>query len=248
MANKIKFHQCKSCEKTFTHSQTLNNHMKMIHDHEHKCEFCVMTFSESLFLKEHIKSVHKEQNLNSEPLIAKLSMHEDKIVRSVGDLSQIDFKCDLCEDSFVCSQDLKWHMDNIHEDLKAAVKNDEQIHKAEEISSSYLKKSVNNMWTCHTCGKNYTQAHNLKLHIRTVHEEVKQYNQLYLNTFIHPKTNKMMYKCDSCDKSYTQPHTLKNHIKVMHEGVKPFLCNFCDKSFTQSHNLRGHMKKTHHTS
>ena len=104
------------------------------------------------------------------------------------------------------------------------------------------------MWTCHTCGKNYTQAHNLKLHIRTVHEEVKQYNQLYLNTFIHPKTNKMMYKCDSCDKSYTQPHTLKNHIKVKHDGQKPFKCHYCDKSFTQSHNLRGHMKKTHHTS
>ena len=241
MAKKIKFYPCKSCEKSFTHTQTLNNHIKMIHELiEHKCEFCVMTFSESFYLKLHMKSVHKGQNLDRQlNNITKPSIHKGKIVTSIGDLSQIDFKCDLCEDSFVCAQDLKWHIDNIHEDLKTG---NEEVHKGEK---SFNFKNSGNRWKCHTCGKNYTQAHNLKFNIRTVHEEVKQYNQLYENTFIHPKTNKMMYKCDSCDKTYTQPHTLKNHIKVMHEGVKPYKCNFCDKSFTQSHNLRGHMKKIH---
>ena len=89
-----------------------------MHDHEHKCEYCVMTFSESFYLKLHMKSVHKGQNLN-----------QGKIVTSIGDVSQIDFKCDLCEDSFVCAQDLKWHIDNIHEDLKTG---NEEVHNGEK--------------------------------------------------------------------------------------------------------------------
>ena len=170
------------------HSPTLNNHTKMIH--EHKCEFCVMTFAKSFYLKLHMKSVHKGQNLDMQQ---QQPLQSSKIVTSIADLSQIDFKCNECEDSFVCAQDLKWHIDNIHEDLKKTENNEEIIQEGEKSSDDDFKNSEYR-WKCHTCGKNYTQDHKLKFHIRTVHDEIRQYTQLYANTFIHSETNKMMYK------------------------------------------------------
>ena len=45
--------------------------------------------------------------------------------------------------------------------------------------------------------KAYTQDHNLKHHMQSVHEGLR------------------LFKCDSCDKDYTTRQGLKHHVKVI---------------------------------
>ena len=57
-------------------------------------------------------------------------------------------------------------------------------------------------YKCESCGKSFTGAHNLKIHIFTVHEGHKD------------------YKCESCSKSYSQPQHLKKHIQSKDHKAK----------------------------
>ena len=87
----------------------------------------------------------------------------------------------------------------------------------------------------------------MKIHIRTVHEGVKE------------------HKCDHCGKTFGLRHNLKKHIESSHEGQSiAFLntenadfkksknnkkrseqCEFCTKSFSRSHDLKRHIKSVH---
>ena len=78
-----------------------------------------------------------------------------------------------------------------------------------------------------TCGKKFTQSGSLNAHIKTTHEELRN------------------YKCDSYGKFFTQSGNLKEHTKIVHEGQKNFKCNYCGKSFGTPGNLNMHIKTTH---
>ena len=83
---------------------------------------------------------------------------------------------------------------------------------------------------CQFCDQTFRHSGGLKIHVRSVHEKIKDYH------------------CKLCDKSYTQSHSLKNHIKIVHEGVKAdriHKCVSCDKSYTQAHNLKRHIRLVH---
>ena len=53
---------------------------------------------------------------------------------------------------------------------------------------------------CEPCGKSFSTAGNLKIHIHTVHEGHKD------------------HKCESCDKSFSQAGSLKKHFNKIHRG------------------------------
>ena len=106
-------------------------------------------------------------------------------------------------------------------------------------------------YNCEMCDKSYTQSHNLKTHIKKVHEGTKEKEEK------GPRSDhKGIFTCNNCDKSYTQSHNLKTHIKNVHEGEKEkgqkrpksvhdevFNCNHCEnKSFKTRHNLNGHIR------
>ena len=57
---------------------------------------------------------------------------------------------------------------------------------------------------CGHCGKNFTKSENLKKHIKTTHEILKEFN------------------CDSCEKSFSQAGHLRRHLKSVHEGIKDY--------------------------
>ena len=57
-------------------------------------------------------------------------------------------------------------------------------------------------YKCESCGKSFSTAQYLKMHIHTIHEGHKD------------------YKCESCGKSFSQAGNLKTHIKRAHIGKK----------------------------
>ena len=52
----------------------------------------------------------------------------------------------------------------------------------------------------------FSDASNFKKHIRTIHEDHKD------------------YECESCAKSFSQAGNLKKHIHGLHEGQKDYKC------------------------
>ena len=57
---------------------------------------------------------------------------------------------------------------------------------------------------CSKCGLSFAKKHNLKVHIRTVHEGQKP------------------FKCTICDASFARSGNLKKHVATVHERKKPF--------------------------
>ena len=71
-----------------------------------------------------------------------------------------------------------------------------------------------------TCGKSFTQAGNLRKHIKTVHEGHKN------------------HKCNSSEKSFSQRSNLKTQIQIVHDGHNDHNCGHCGKYFTQFSKVR----------
>ena len=78
---------------------------------------------------------------------------------------------------------------------------------------------------CDQCDKQYTQTHNLKKHIRTVHEEVR-------------------FKCSECGKQASQRTDLKKHIEAAHLNLQ-LPCDLCGVPFKTRHHRQTHVRTTH---
>ncbi|PFX17068.1 Transcription factor IIIA [Stylophora pistillata] len=81
--------------------------------------------------------------------------------------------------------------------------------------------------SCNHCGKNFSQASELRKH-----------------AVIHSTTRKL-YECprEGCSKVYLKAFNLRVHIKSFHEGHRPYLCTWegCAKGFAHKNSLRKHL-------
>ena len=119
---------------------------------------------------------------------------------------QNKFKCEICEKSFSTNQSKNQHIRNTHGQVKIFTCNvcGRIFGKNQQLTlhQKNYHQQGRRQFNCDSCEKSFTQAGNLKVHIKTLHE-----GQRY-------------YRCDYCGKSSTTSGNLKDHIQTIHEGKK----------------------------
>jgi len=80
---------------------------------------------------------------------------------------------------------------------------------------------------CKYCSSRFTSPWNLKVHLQTIHENIRP------------------FQCHQCDKSFKQKIHLLGHFNSTHSNLKPFRCDDCAVKFAKKWNLFDHVKKYH---
>ena len=118
-----------------------------------------------------------------------------------------------------------------------------------ETFTKKAKVKIQNI--CDICKKSFTTKSYLKLHVKTVHNEVKEHkSDIYDMTFqqnsglrSHIKTIHNLTK--PCNERFGSMSTLENQVKTSHDKIKYLKCNSCDKNFKQEQGLKNHFRVVH---
>lgn len=114
--------------------------------------------------------------------------------------------------------------------VKSEAKTDDS--KETDLDSSLIVGLNNNpqrLFQCELCDKAFTQAGNLKRHMRNVHEGRKD------------------FECPECGKKFKQLQSLKVHKKCVHLGLREFSCDICGKQCSTKSSLKSHIINNHST-
>ena len=86
--------------------------------------------------------------------------------------------------------------------------------------------SDNTKFICDICNKEYSNAPNLKAHMKRIH-------------------NLQEIICIHCTQEFSTRDKLLDHYRVKHRNERPFLCNLCKFSFSRKQTLGDHMMVIH---
>ena len=155
----LKTIQCPQCERSFASKQTLIRHTNVVHEGipEEKnfiCDKCSRSYNENGKLLRHIKTFH------------------DKI---------FEFKCQICTKEYPKKDQLKYHMESVHEKLRMTCDicgkvTDRKSLKA-HMKFVHEKKEK---WKCDICFKIMYKGSHIKTHFRTIHKKEIKSTKEYL--------------------------------------------------------------------
>jgi len=246
---------CENCNKGFSQQRFLDHHIFVEHGkgkgQRYHClyENCNFEAKYTQTLASHIKEKHEGEKRSHRSEDAK----SDVVCNACGKTlkkwyyqmyhksscsSNVVYKCEICgQDGFVNNTTLHNHVKAKHSDEKPHVceycparyatsmslsSHRSRVHRVNKAGESIPPK----LFPCHICGKILTGKQKRDLHIRTVHEGVKD------------------FPCQYCNKKFTTQSNLKVHEAALHgAGDLPHKCKSCKKGFTRKKMLDKHMEQ-----
>ncbi|KAL0808632.1 hypothetical protein ABMA28_013070 [Loxostege sticticalis] len=155
--------KCELCDKTFSKSATLRNHVETSHlkVHKHKCDHCAETF-----LHYNVKINHL------------VTAHGVKVPQ---------YRCTMCPKVFLVKGRMKCHVKNVH--LKITKYECEFCNKKFAVKDKYEDHLVTHTgernFQCEVCKKKYSRKKVLVAHMR-IHNNDKRYVcQFCSRAFVH---------------------------------------------------------------
>ena len=178
---------CELCCKTFSSSNTLKAHVKVVHESNKEQLICTFCSKSVKNLKTHIQNFH---NNKRNPYICKYcpeSFSMQKLLMQHISKEHPFFKCELCDKTIEQSA-YKNHIDTVHKN-KYKVNSPCQICPKILASAGSLKRHIEQVhekeiFFCDTCDKAFTHKHTLQTHKKNIHEESKK------------------LKCEKCNKEF----------------------------------------------
>lgn len=192
------------CTQTFPRSRLLSWHLKKVHnkfikpgDKRYPCTECEKVFKCPLALKKHMYK------------------HDGK---------ELPYPCNICGKRFVLHTALKEHLMR-HAGIKNYVCPYCGVGKTtrQEWNKHVNTHTQEKKFKCDLCPHASHNKQSLRLHIRVVHEKIKD------------------FACQFCGKTFGKSHACKMH-EMTHTGEKQYECKVCTKKFLYSKSLVKHLK------
>ena len=101
---------------------------------------------------------------------------------------------------------------------------------------------------CETCGKAFSQAVGLAVHLR-MHSEKPHvcetcgtafWQAVGLTSHMRSHAGEKSYVCETCGKAFSQAGQLNSHVRT---HIRPHVCETCGKAFSQADQLNSHVRK-----
>ena len=220
---------CESCDKKFSLVADFKKHTKKEHPNK-TCDECGMKFSRIQSLKNHVLAKHTEDIPcpHCGVMYATKYTLASHLGRAHGEFESQ--KCSECDWSGVAA-DLKVHFRRKHtEDLQETCEFCGEVFKNLkkhlERTGCGQENFVKEKIPCPHCAKTFSLDTHLKMHIRNIHNSVK---------------DKM---CPHCSYSTYSNYNLRLHVSKMHLGANLVKqpCPHCDKETT---NVEYHIEIYH---
>ena len=234
---------CPFCKKNYADKASLKRHVLSVHEGvKHQCTKCDLKFGLKWSLNRHIKEVHqnikrpvhegmkpnqctkptKEKEIEDGCEIVFLDIKGQPAKESnLHNLLDSDHSCSKCGNSFTNREELKQHMETVHDRKKLS--NGETKTKA----SDKIPISEEEKFECSFCKTLFATKQTLKRHVLSAHEGVKP------------------YECTKCEAKFAFPSHLNAHMISFHESDRPYGCKICNSKFKVQQVLNAHMKRVH---
>ena len=255
---------CIICSKNFDSSQHLMMHLiedhKRIHD---SCTYCGIFLDSGKSKLEHMKNCSEKYKCALCPYgVGSYVLYVNHI--RLKHWNEDVYRCDPCNKTFTVGEELKRHIQKIHEKKDLSAKCDLCGKVLASKSSLYTHmKNVHEKvkkHTCEKCGFQVPDKHQLRHHIQQVHEKQRniqcdqcgkefysrvQHNRHY--RAVHENDIGGPNQCHRCELSFWTKSKLDKHIKQVHDSfyVKKFKCDKCEKSFSENFQLLRHTREMH---
>ena len=167
------------------------------------------------------------------------------------------FKCDSCDYKTLSENLYRRHMrSDEHKALAKVVtiklRNNPLGASSKEVVKDNSTRNESKKYNCETCPYGSAKLSNLKQHVSTVHEKIRNHVCQECKYAASCKSNlkshiesvhekKKDSACKECGKAFTKK-ALKVHVQGVHLKIKNFFCGECGRAFLQKGDLKKHQK------
>ena len=216
-----KLYQCRACDKEFSTSSGLKDHIVKIHKGRKifQCPICSDKFIDEEKMNEHIVNIHNGRKIFQCPICSDKFIDEEKMNDHVVKIhkGRKIFQCPICPDKFIDEEKMNEHISTVHEGKKKLnVANECYELEKEENSGKY----VNNFQTCQFC---LEKVSNLNEHIKNCSKYQKSINYTdnikketvgdqnieVSNEIIHKEERNENGRCESCQEIISNTSTMQ---------------------------------------
>lgn len=167
-----------------------------------------------------------DQNKDTKPSSVKLKEKRKEDDTFIAQWKPI-LDCDLCPITVSNFDEMRDHFSTTH-NTRYYIKCCERKFYRRYALIAHIRLHVNpESYKCDICGRLSTTKHNLQLHKKVVHSELKE------------------FECEICHKLFNQKPNLERHLLIHVEGDKKFFCKECGRGYVLEVQLKSHMKSVH---
>ncbi|XP_058828376.1 zinc finger protein 62 homolog [Topomyia yanbarensis] len=229
--NPMQFH-CDICNKSYNDGYYLDLHRTRTHNTDmekpFKCDKCAQAFHKEYLLKAHLTT-------------------------------HIRMECSICHKMLASASSLRTHMSNMHKgDSTLICDTCGQEFRTKLTMEKHIKRHMGinpvERVQCHICNRWLNGKSNLKIHIKTIHNEGQTIScdlcqQIYPNLRalrnhkqrVHVEER---FECEFCGKKFKQKVCWKEH-RASHTGQRLYSCDICGMTTNSKANLYSHRKSKH---